>query len=296
MTGNNPSPRRTAADKRRALGELLQSQRCVLAGSVFDPLSARVADVAGFEVGVLGGSLAALAVLGAPDIMLLTLTELAEQARRICRVSDVPVIVDADNGYGNALNVMRTVEELEVAGVSGLSIEDSALPRAFGAGPGELTSVEESAQKMAAAVAAARGTGLRIFGRTHALPLTGLDDAVERLKVYEQTGVDALFVPYIRSREQLERISAATRLPLIVGAPARDVVDLPYLVGQRARICLRGHQALGASVQALHDVARAVLGGVDPDSLAGLPPDALLRELSRASHYDALTDHYLKPR
>jgi carboxyvinyl-carboxyphosphonate phosphorylmutase len=114
-------------DKRKRVAALLAGDRCVLAGSVFDPLSARIADEVGFEVGVLGGSVASFAVLGAPDLMLLTLTELAEQTRRICRASDLPVLVDADHGYGNALNVMRTVEELATVGAAGCSIEDTSL-------------------------------------------------------------------------------------------------------------------------------------------------------------------------
>ena len=116
-----------AQDKRKSLAALLAGQRCVIAGSVFDPLSARIADEVGFEVGVLGGSVASFAVLGAPDLMLLTLTELAEQVRRICRASELPVIVDADHGFGNALNVMRAVEELASAGVAGLSVEGKSV-------------------------------------------------------------------------------------------------------------------------------------------------------------------------
>lgn len=127
-----------AQDKRKSLAALLAGKRCVYAGSVFDPLSARIADEVGFEVGVLGGSVASFAVLGAPDLMLLTLTELAEQVRRICRASELPVIVDADHGFGNALNVMRTVEELASVGAAGLSIEDTLLPRAFGSSPSVL--------------------------------------------------------------------------------------------------------------------------------------------------------------
>jgi carboxyvinyl-carboxyphosphonate phosphorylmutase len=116
------------------LREILAGDQCVVACSLFDPMSARVADELGFELGIMGGSVAALAVLGAPDLILLSLTELAEQARRVCRAGRVGLIVDADHGYGNALSVMRTVEELQTAGVAGISIEDTLLPRAFGAG------------------------------------------------------------------------------------------------------------------------------------------------------------------
>lgn len=146
-----------AENKRQRLTALLASDRCVMAGSVFDPLSARIAEEVGFEVGILGGSIASFTVLGAPDLMLLTLTELAEQTRRICRASQLPVLVDADHGYGNALSVMRTVEELASAGASGLSIEDTLLPRAFGSTQdARLTSLEEGVGRMRAAGSAAR--------------------------------------------------------------------------------------------------------------------------------------------
>ena len=123
----NWTPRR---EKFRAI---LSGDKCVHPGSVYDPLTARMVEDLGFELGMFAGSTASLTVLGAPDIILLTLTEFADQALRINRAMDVPLMVDADHGYGNALNVKRTVEELETAGVAGLSIEDTILPQPFGA-------------------------------------------------------------------------------------------------------------------------------------------------------------------
>src|SRR5690554_1194790 len=110
---------------------LLSGDQCIVPGSVYDPITARFAEELGYEAGMFAGSIAAMTVLGAPDLIVLTLGEFADQARRICRASQLPLLVDADHGYGNALNVMRTVEELENAGVSGLSIEDTALPLAY---------------------------------------------------------------------------------------------------------------------------------------------------------------------
>src|SRR5574342_703599 len=130
--------------RRMRLRDLLGSGSCVYPASVFDPISARSAESRGFEIGMLAGSIASAVVLGAPDLVVLTLSELAEQVRRIARASTLSLIVDADHGYGNALNVMRTVEELEHAGVSALSIEDTALPARFGQreGADELISTE----------------------------------------------------------------------------------------------------------------------------------------------------------
>ena len=128
---------------RRNFRELLAKQICVETASVFDPMSARIAADLGFEVGILGGSVASLQVLAAPDFALITLSEFVEQATRIGRVAQLPFIADADHGYGNALNVMRTVEELERAGVAALTIEDTLLPAQFGRKSTDLISVEE---------------------------------------------------------------------------------------------------------------------------------------------------------
>ena len=129
--------------RREALRAILKGSNCIRAGSVYDPVSARIAEDLGFELGMFGGSVASLAILGDPDITLITLTELAEQMRRMSRASSLPVVVDADHGYGNALNVRRTVQELEAAGAAGLTIEDTLLPQAFGVAEPQLISLEE---------------------------------------------------------------------------------------------------------------------------------------------------------
>src|SRR6201995_1399425 len=117
--------------RREKLRLILSGSACIRPGSVYDAISIRIAEDLGFEVGMFGGSVASLAVLGDPDITLITLTELAEQMRRMSRAAALPVLVDADHGYGNALNVRRTVQELETAGAAGLTIEDTLLPAAF---------------------------------------------------------------------------------------------------------------------------------------------------------------------
>src|SRR3954462_862205 len=162
--------------RRERLRSVLSGNQCVYPGSVFDPISARVAEELGFEVGMLAGSVASLTVLGAPDLILLTLTEFAQQAHRICRAGNLPLLCDADHGYGNALNVMRTVEELETAGVAGIMIEDTVLPRAFGEKKPSLISLEEGIGKMRAALAAREDKALTIIGRTSAAAITDWRD------------------------------------------------------------------------------------------------------------------------
>src|SRR2546430_3381508 len=152
--------------RREALRSILSGSSCIRAGSVYDPVSIRIAEALGFELGMFGGSVASLTVVGDPDITLITLTELAEQMRRMSRASMLPVLIDADHGYGNALNVRRTVQELETAGAAGLTIEDTLLPQAYGADEPQLISIEEGVGKMKAALDGRGDPALVIMGRT----------------------------------------------------------------------------------------------------------------------------------
>src|SRR5262249_51761317 len=159
--------------------------------------------------------------LAAPDLVVITLTEFADQVRRIMRASNLSLIVDADHGYGNALNVMRTVQELEHAGVSGLTIEDTVLPKPFGhSGSDALTSIEEGVGKMRAAIAARSDPSLIIIGRTSALRIEGVEGAVARAKAYAAAGVDAL---QMAGTDKIERLLA--HLDAI-----RAVVNLPITI------------------------------------------------------------------
>jgi carboxyvinyl-carboxyphosphonate phosphorylmutase len=157
------------SERRQRYRRVLEGTACVYPASVFDAMSARMAESLGFEIGMFSGSIASATVLGAPDLVVLTLTEFADQLRRIARGSELPVMVDADHGYGNALNVMRTVEELETAGVAALTIEDTVLPTPFGGKNEALVSIEEMLGKLRAALAARRDPALVIVGRTGAL-------------------------------------------------------------------------------------------------------------------------------
>src|SRR6201999_71644 len=154
--------------RREKLRSILSTPRCIRPGSVYDAISIRIAEDIGFEVGMFGGSVASLAVLGDPDITLITLTELAEQMRRMSRAAALPVVVDADHGYGNALNVRRTIEELEAAGASGLTIEDTLLPAAFGEKKTQLISLQEGVGKVKGALDGRGDPSFVILGRTGA--------------------------------------------------------------------------------------------------------------------------------
>ncbi|MDE2516025.1 MAG: isocitrate lyase/PEP mutase family protein [Rhodospirillales bacterium] len=280
--------------RREAFRAVLAGSACVHPGSVHDPISARIAEELGFEVGMFAGSIASFTVLGAPDVIVLTLSEFAAQALRINRaVADLPLLVDADHGYGNALNVMRTVEELEIAGVAGMSIEDTALPRVFGEKGASLLSLEEGVGKMRAALAARQDRRLAIFGRTSAIAINGIADAIARARAYQEAGVDGLFFAGAMTRADVDAMAEAVRLPIVLGGVSADLQDKAYLASRGVRIALQGHQPFSAAVQAIHDTLKALREGVKPAELTGIASAAMMKRLTREAQYDAAAKDYL---
>lgn len=171
------------------------------------------------------------------------------------RASDLSLLVDADHGYGNALNVMRTVQELEHAGVSAMSIEDTSLPIRFAQpeGKDELISIPEMVGKLKAAVAARRDPSTVIAGRTAALKVEGTDKTVERVKAYAACGVDCIFVIGVETAEQVKAVHEASKLPVIVG-PGKTSTSREEFAKAGARVLLQGHQPVAAAVKALREV------------------------------------------
>jgi oxaloacetate decarboxylase len=281
-------------ERRKRFRSLLAGDRCVHPGSVFDPISARIAEELGFEIGMFAGSVASFTVLGNPDLILLTLTEFAEQAYRICRAGNLPLLVDADHGYGNALNVMRTVEELETAGIAALSIEDTSLPANFGAaGEMRLIPIEEGVGKMRAALAARQDPSLVIVGRTQAISVSGIEDTIARAKAYEPAGVDALFFVGLKKRAELDAIAAAVKLPIVIGGGGGELEDLSYLGARRVRVALQGHQPIMAAVKAVHDTLKALRDGVKPAALPGIASAELMKAVTRDAHYKRWMGEFL---
>lgn len=280
---------------RNRFRQVLAGDSCVHPASVFDPISARIAVDIGFEVGMFAGSVASLTVLGAPDAILLTLTEFAEQARRICRAADLPLMCDADHGYGNALNVIRTIEELENAGVAGMSIEDTLLPGQFGDPvTTKLVSVAEGAAKVEAALEARQDGDLVIVGRTSAAAITTANDAAMRLKAYQSAGADALFAVGVRNRQDLDVIAAATDLPLIVGGVGPELMDVDYLASRNVRLALQGHQPFAAAVQATYDTLKALREGRAPSRLERVAKVETMKQLMRDADWQTRVKQYLQ--
>lgn len=279
--------------RRRRFRAIMAGDRCVHPASVHDPVSARIAADLGFETAILAGSVASLAVLGAPDLIVLTLTEFVEQALRINRAGAPPLIVDADHGYGNALSVMRTVQELETAGVSALSIEDTLLPAPYGGGPARLIPVAEGVGKMKAAVAAREDPDLVIFARTSALATGGLEEAVARVRAYADLGVDGLFLVGAKSRAEIEALRTLTDLPFVLGSVPGEMADRQWLDAQGVKVALQGHQPFQAAIAALHATMKALREGADPAALSGIAPAPLSKQVVRQSDYARWTRDFL---
>ena len=257
-------------EKRQRYRKILAGGECLYPASVYDPLSARMADSLGFPLGMLAGSVASAVVVGAPDLVVLTLTEFADLIHRITRNSNLSLMVDADHGYGNALSVMRTVQEVESAGAAALTIEDTWLPEPFRKQQGqELLSLEEGVGKMKAAVAARTDPSLAIMGRTSALNLASLDEAVRRAKAYSQVGLDGLFFAGVANFQQLQALHAATSLPILLATIPPALQDKQALAANGVRIALIGHQPFWASVKAAYETMKHLADGGAPEALQG---------------------------
>ncbi|HKY08104.1 MAG TPA: isocitrate lyase/phosphoenolpyruvate mutase family protein [Candidatus Binatia bacterium] len=202
---------------RQALKQLLMRNRLLVAPGCFDGLSARLVEEAGFEAAYLSGGAVARS-MGIPDIGLVTMSEAIERAAQVVAAIKIPIIADADTGYGNAVNLVRTVREFERIGVAAIHIEDQVTPKRCGHLDGkEVVSLAEVAQKIAAALATRTDPDFCIIARTDARAVNGMDDAIERAKVFAKLGVDAIFVEAPQSEEELAEIPR--RLP-----------DIPLLV------------------------------------------------------------------
>jgi carboxyvinyl-carboxyphosphonate phosphorylmutase len=280
-------------ERRERLRAIVNGERCVYPASVYDGISARIAADIGFEAMMFAGSVGSFSVIAAPDICVLTLTEFAQQAYRINRAGSLPLCVDADHGYGNAMSVKRTVEELETAGVSALTIEDTLLPTAFGGEEGQLLSIEEGVGKMRAALAGRQDPRLMVVGRTSAIGITGVEDTIKRLKAYEAVGVDMLFMAGLKNREQLDAVASAVGKPLFLGSVPEDMMDLDYLSARKVRVCLQGHHQFWAGVQGVYNTLKALRDGTRPSELKNVASADMQKKLLRQADYTKWSKEFL---
>lgn len=201
----------------RRLRQLLAGAGPVLAPGAYDALSARLIERAGFDVVYMTGFGTSASLLGRPDVGLLGMSEMVGNVRRIVQAVDVPVIADADTGYGNAINVVRTVQEYEQAGVAGLHLEDQVLPKRCGHMSGkQVVPADEMVGKLRAAVAARRDPDLVLIARTDARAVEGLDATLARARAYRAAGADMLFVEALEGVDEIELV-------------ARELADVPLV-------------------------------------------------------------------
>ncbi len=202
----------------KMLRDLLNSGEPFLTAGANDALSAVIAERVGFKAVTMGGYLATAVTMARPDIGLMSMTEMVTQLRHICAVTNIPVIGDADNGHGNVLNVIRTIQEMENAGAAGVVLEDQVMPKRCGHMAGKkVIPMEEHVQKIRAAVYARKDPDFIIIGRTDARQAHGIEDAIARGKAYAEAGADAVFVEAQENMEELERVPKEINgVPLVV--------------------------------------------------------------------------------
>jgi len=275
---------------------VLARPSCTLAANIFDPLSARIAHMLDYEVCFLSGSVGKVANLGVPDIVMSNMSDLVDHCRRITRIADVSLMLDGEDGFGNVVNVVRTVRELEAAGVSAIEIEDNIAPKQFKAEDPGLVSKDEQVGKLEAAVAARTDPTTVIIARTAALSHCSLDEALDRIAAYAQTGVEAVRLAGLGSREQLEAVHGTTALPLTVLSPPKDIGDDPdFLAANGVRILMVGNPAFAVTVKAIYDCLRHLKegGAVEELSPKEATPD-LLRLVNRTDEFVQLQQKYLR--
>lgn len=214
----------------------IEDEEILVAPGTYDPLMARLMAQAGFEAVEMNGAGVTYTTLAMPDLGLVTMTEMVERARRVADACDLPVICDADTGYGNALNVIRTVREFERAGVAAIRLEDQEIPKRCGHFTGKtLVTVEEMVGKLKAALDTRDDPDFLIIARTDARSVDGFDAALDRVAAYAEAGTDMVFVEAPQSVEEFAAIPKAVNVPVLANmieggrSPLLSAADLQNL-------------------------------------------------------------------
>jgi carboxyvinyl-carboxyphosphonate phosphorylmutase len=174
-----------------------------------------------------------------------------------------------------------------------MTIEDTALPTAYGASGPSLIPIAEGVGKMKAALAGRQDKRLVIVGRTSAMAITGIEDTIARLKAYEQAGVDMLFMAGVKTRAQLDAVASAVKLPTFLGSPGAELYDLDYLSARNVRVCLQGHLPFMAAVNAVHETLKALRAGVPPANIKSVASPDLMKQVTRQAEYSRWSKEFL---
>ena len=280
--------------RRLRLRTLLEDAVCRIPASVYDPISARLAEDLGFQCGMLPGSVAALAVLGAPDPALLRGDDFALQARRIVRATrSLPLLADAERGNDGGAGTMRSVEELEAAGAAAVVLGDVLPPPLWSRRkPPRLLPRDEATGRIRAALTARQDPALLIIARCEALELGALGEATARAHAYAAAGADALSLSGASTLEQVRVIADAAGRPVLL-AGGRDDWTMEELAAAGVRLAAGGPQPFLAAVRAVCETLTDLRDGTPPDALANQADATLLRQVGRAIEYEAAVAAYL---
>jgi len=279
---------------------LLEKERSLIFPGVYDALGAKLVEQAGFPLTFISGYSVAATQLGLPDFGYLTQTEMVATAKRVCGAVTIPVIIDADTGYGNALNVIRTVNELIDVGAAGMFLEVQVWPKRCGHMKGKrVIPAEEHAQKIRAAVDARRDRDFFIVARTDARQVNGLEDAIRRCRLYKEAGADALFIEAPRSREELESLAKQLPPPLVANMLEGGVTPLLTKeelekIGLQLIVCPL--TALYASAKAMKDMFQLIkTAGTTRTALDRLLPFQQFHDVIGLEAYYKLDEQYRTP-
>ena len=265
------------ANPRRRFRDLISGRELVPAPGVYDAMSARLVEAAGFPVAYMSGFGVTASLIGRPDVGLLGMSEMAQAARRIVAAVDVPVIADADTGYGNAINVIRTVQEYEAAGVAALHIEDQVTPKRCGHMTGkQVVPAEVMIDKVKAAVAARQDPNLVLIARTDAAAVEGIDAAIDRALRYREAGADMLFLDALSSQDDIEKAATALAAERVLFSWGEGGLTPPttleQLRGWGFSVVIFPVAALLASVSATRSMLAQIGGDGTPiRAMQGLP-------------------------
>jgi methylisocitrate lyase len=266
--------------------KLLERDEVIIFPGVYDAMGAKVAAQAGFDLLFISGYSVAATQLGLPDFGYLTQTEMVQVARRVCKSVKPPVIVDADTGYGNPLNVIRTVNELIDAGAAGMFLEDQVWPKRCGHMRGKkVIHMEEHVQKIRAAVDARKGRDFFIVARTDARQVHNLKEAIRRCKAYKKAGADALFIEAPQSVEELAQIGRELEPPLVANMLEGGVTPLQ----SREALKRLGFHLVVYPLTCLYASARAMTEVLIHLKKVGTTQD-ILSELHTFKHFHELID------
>jgi len=260
----NPSGGKEGRDTKTArLRRLLRERDILTMPGCFNALSARLIEQAGFEAIYISGAGLASNFVGVPDIGLVSMAEVLQNAKNIVQVTSLPVVCDVDTGFGNAVNMIRTIREFESAGLAGVQIEDQVMPKKCGHTEGkQLISKEEMVQKIKAAVDTRKDPDFTLIARTDAIAVRGLEDALDRGQAYRDAGADVIFVEAPRNREEMRRITRTIQAPhlanMVDGGGKTPILPVQELRELGFKIAIYPGTLWMASIKAMQEVLQVL--------------------------------------